>query len=267
MFQQVIDFRDESEALYRLMQPLPPGAFATRTQFKQWTFDDVVGHLHLWNRAADLSLTDEAAFQSFMGEVLQAVASGGLRGFEKRWLAGLCGPELLEQYRAFVLEMSERFGAADPQARVKWAGPDMSIRSSITARLMETWAHGLAVYDALGVERVDTDRIRNIAVLGVNTFGWSFKNRGLEVPPEMPGLRLTAPSGAIWEWGGDRPGERIEGEAAEFCQVITQTRNVADTGLRVTGAVARQWMSIAQCFAGPPEQPPAPGSRFVQRDR
>jgi uncharacterized protein (TIGR03084 family) len=253
MFQQVIDFRDESEALYRLMQPLPPEAFATRTQFKQWTFDDVVGHLHLWNRAADLSLTDEAAFQSFMGEVFQAVASGGLRAFERRWLAGLRGPELLD--------------AADPQARVQWAGPDMSVRSSITARLMETWAHGLAVYDALGVERVDTDRIRNIAVLGVNTFGWSFKNRGLEVPPAMPGLRLTAPSGAIWEWGGDRPGERIQGEAAEFCQVITQTRNVADTGLRVTGAVARQWMSIAQCFAGPPEQPPAPGSRFVQRDR
>ncbi len=229
MFPQVIDFRDESEALYRLMQPLEAEAFGTVTQFKQWTFDDILGHLHLWNYAADLSLTDEAAFQSFIGEVFQYVASGSLRAFETQWLAGLGGRELLEQWHGFVLEMSERFGAADPQARVKWAGPDMSVRSSITARLMETWAHGLAIYDALGVERVDTDRIRNIAVLGVNTFGWTFKNRRLEVPAQMPYLRLTAPSGEIWEWGEASEKERVEGSATEFCQVVTQTRNVADT--------------------------------------
>jgi uncharacterized protein (TIGR03084 family) len=265
MFSQVIDFRDESEALYQLMRPLDADAFGTVTQFKQWTFNDVLGHLHLWNHAADLSLTDEAAFQVFIGEVFQYVASGSLRAFEKEWLAGLCGRELLEQWHGFVLDMSGRFGAADPQTRVKWAGPDMSVRSSITARLMETWAHGLAIYDALGVERVDTDRIRNIAVLGVNTFGWTFRNRQLEVPARLPYLRLIAPSGAIWEWGEVSEAERVEGSATEFCQVVTQTRNVADTALRVSGDTASAWMRIAQCFAGPPEQPPAPGARFVQR--
>lgn len=265
MFQQVSDFRDESEALYRLMQSLDEEAFDTVTQFKRWTFNDILGHLHLWNRAADLSLADEAAFQAFLGEVMQSVASGSLRAFEKRWLAGLGGRELLQRWHGFVQEMSERFGAADPQARVRWAGPDMSVRSSITARLMETWAHGLAIYDALGAERVDADRIRNIAVLGLNTFAWTFRNRRLEVPDQVPYLRLTAPSGEIWEWGEASGTERVEGSATEFCQVVTQTRNVADTGLVVTGAVAGKWMEIAQCFAGPPEQPPAPGSRFVQR--
>ena len=267
MFSQVIDFRDESEALYRLMQPLDAEAFDTSTQFKQWTFSDILGHLHLWNHAADLSLTDEAAFQTFISEVFQYVASGSLRSFEKQWLDGLCGRELLEEWHTFVLEMSQRFGAADPQMRVKWAGPDMSVRSSITARLMETWAHGLAIYDALGVERHDADRIRNIAVLGVNTFGWTFKNRRLEVPSRTPYVRLTAPSGVTWEWGESNETERVEGSAAEFCQVVTQTRNVADTGLQVAGDTATMWMRIAQCFAGPPEQPPAPGTRFVQRPR
>ena len=267
MFQQVTDFRGESETLCDRMRLLPEAVFATPTQFKGWTFDDIIGHLHLWNRAADLSLTDEAAFQALMGEVLQHVAGGGLRAFEKQWLDGLSGPGLLREWRVFVLEMSGRFGEADPQARVRWAGPDMSVRSSITARLMETWAHGLAIFDALGVERVDTDRIRNIAVLGVNTFGWTFKNRKLPVPTEMPYVRLTAPSGAVWKWGQAGEGECIQGSATEFCQVVTQTRNVADTQLEVSGDIARQWMSIAQCFAGPPEDPPAPGSRFVQRNR
>jgi len=177
------------------------------------------------------------------------------------------GRELLERWHGFVLDMSKRFGAADPQARVKWAGPEMSVRSSITARLMETWAHGQAIYDVLGVERVDADRIRNIAVLGVNTFGWTFRNRRLQVPHQMPYVRLTAPSGALWEWGEPSETECVEGSATEFCQVVTQTRNVQDTALCVNGDTATEWMSIAQCFAGPPEQPPAPGTRFLQRPR
>ena len=28
--------------------------------------------------------------------------------------------------------------------------------------------------------------------------------------------------------------------------------------------VAHEWMSIAQCFAGPPEDPPKKGSRFTK---
>ena len=138
---------------------------------------------------------------------------------------------MLETWHAFVLEMSDSFGEADPIARVKWAGPDMSVRSSITARLMETWAHGLAIYDALGVERQDDDRIRNIAILGINTFGWAFRNRKLEVPAQPPYVRLTAPSGAVWEWNDLSTTNCVTGSATGFCQVLTQTRNVADTDL------------------------------------
>ena len=139
----------------------------------------------------------------------------------------------------------------------------MSVRSSITARLMETWAHGQEIYDLLGVVRQDTDRIGNIVVLGIKTFAWTFRNRGLEVPGTTPRVRLTAPSGDIWEWNADVESDCITGFATEFCQVVTQVRNVADTGLEVRGNVAKRWMSIAQCFAGPPETPPEPGTRFT----
>jgi uncharacterized protein (TIGR03084 family) len=264
MFQQVTDFREESRALYELMQSLDPADFAMQTQFKGWAFNDILGHLHMWNRAADLSLTDEAAFAEFIAQVFQFVSRGELRQFESQWLDGLTGKDLLEQWYAFVLEMSDRFDAADPISRVKWAGPDMSVRSSITARLMETWAHGLAIYDALGVERQDGDRIRNIVILGINTYGWTFSNRNLEVPGPIPFVSLTAPSGAVWEWNDFSEDNRISGSASEFCQVVTQTRNIADTDLQLEGEVAKQWMSMAQCFAGPPEQPPAAGTRFVQ---
>lgn len=267
MIQQAIDFREESEALYRLLEPIPDEDFGLVTQFKNWTINDVLTHLHIWNWAADLTLRDPAGFEGFLRQVAASVAKGSLRAFENEWIQGLKNRELLETWHSFCLTMSDHYAAADPKARVKWAGPDMTVRSKITARLMETWAHGQEVYDVLGVERVNQDRIWNIAMLGVKTFGWTFACRGLEVPGKPPYVRLTAPSGAIWEWNEPSEENRIEGSATEFCQVVTQVRNVADTKLRVKGEVAARWMSMAQCFAGPPENPPAPGTRFTQRPR
>lgn len=265
MFQQPIDFRDESEALYHVLAELPEADFARRTQFKGWTIDDVVRHLHFWNRAADLSLNDPGGFQDLLARALPEMAKGrGFREVEADLLGGRPGRARLEQWRQFYLGMTERFLAADPKQRVAWAGPDMSARSSISARHMETWAHGQEIYDLLGRECVHTDRIKNIAELGVRTFAWSYANRGRTVPSPAPRVRLIAPSGTPWTWNEDEAENRIEGSAVDFCKVVTQVRNVADTGLVVAGPVAIDWMAIAQCFAGPPQEPPAPGTRYAE---
>ena len=116
----------------------------------------------------------------------------------------------------------------------------------------------------MGVIRQNKDHIRSICVLGTNTFGWTYATRGETPPGPMPHVRLTAPSGEIWQYGDASDTERVEGKAEQFCQVVTQTRNIADTDLQVTGEVATDWMSKAQCFAGAPETPPAPGTRFTR---
>ena len=257
--QQAEDFRAESAALAKLLDNVPEEEFSKSTLFKSWTISAVLQHLYFWNEMAGFQLTDE----NKLSELLKKVMSHdeGMRGFENAYLEGLSGRKLLEAWSAGFQRTADLFAQADPKQRLKWAGPDMSARSSITARLMETWAHGQEIYDALGVVRENTDRIQNIVVLGVNTFGWTFLNRGEPVPEPMPHLALTAPSGAVWTYGEPSRDERIEGLAEEFCQVVTQVRNVADTSLRVTGPHATAWMSKAQCFAGPPETPPAPGQR------
>jgi uncharacterized protein (TIGR03084 family) len=139
----------------------------------------------------------------------------------------------------------------------------MGIRMFATARQMETWAHGQALYDMLAIKRTDTDRLKNIIVLGMKTFGFAHKNRGVAVPDDMPYVELIAPSGDVWAFGNADNANRVTGSATEFAQVVTQTRNIADTNLVVTGDVAQNWMAIAQCFAGPPEDPPIAGSRFT----
>ena len=261
MFQQVEDFKAESDALYELLKPLSNAEFEQQTQFKDWTFNDILQHIHYWNTAVDNSLVDPDGFSAMMASLMQALQDTRLRDFEAKELGNLKGTALLDAYRLFCDDVCTHFGNVDPKKRVQWAGPDMSVRSSMTARQMETWAHGQAVYDKLGIDRVDTDRIKNIAVLGVNTFGWTFKNRGLDIPEPAPTVRLVAPSGENWEWNAPGDGNLIEGTATEFCQVVTQTRHVADTELRVAGNNAKAWMEIAQCFAGPPENPPSPGTR------
>jgi uncharacterized protein (TIGR03084 family) len=258
--QQVLDFRDESLALAALLQPLAEAEFETPTLFKGWTINNIVRHLHVWNIAAQRSTEGEDAFQGFMRELMAGERGRSFTEYEAEFLGGRSGRSLLSAWTAQLNELTARFGDIDPKARLKWVGPDMSALSSITARLMETWSHAQAVYDVLGVERANTDRIGNIVRLGVNTFGWTFKNRKEDPPGPMPHLRLVAPSGAIWGYGEDGP-DRIEGNAAEFCQVITQCRNVADTQLKVTGPVASRWMAIAQCFAGPAQDPPPAGAR------
>lgn len=259
--QQAEDFIAESEALYALLAEADATRFDEPTQFKDWTINAVLQHLHFWNQMAGFQITDESELTRRMSAM--AAQGKGMRAFETAHFEGLSGQALLTAWGAGVAETADVFASADPKQRLKWAGPDMSARSSITARLMETWAHGQEAYDHLGVERQNADRIRNIVVLGVNTFGWTYKVRREPVPEQMPHLKLTAPSGEVWTYGEVSDSERVEGPAEDFCQVVTQTRNIADTSLRMTGDVAKDWMSKAQCFAGGVEAPPAPGTRGI----
>lgn len=258
---EAADFLAETEALHKVIEPLDESGFHAATQFKGWTVNDVIVHLHFWNRAADLSAADETAFGELISRVMPVFdRKGSLREFENADIVAR-GPELRNKWIAQAREMAERWRDMDPKRRLPWAGPSMSARSSITARQMETWAHGFEIFDMLGLERGETDRIRNIVVLGINTFGWSHKVHGLEVPEHMPRLVLIAPSGAIWEFGDDKAGV-ITGSAVDFAAVVTQTRALSDTALTLEGPIAETWMANAQCFAGPPETPPARGSRY-----
>lgn len=260
-FQQPSDFLAECRALDSVIADLDAQGLKRITRFKEWTIEDVLQHLHIWNWAVDEALMGTQEFKDFIAEVMAEIAKTGLRPLERRRLKGLEGAALVDAWRDQYQKTATAFQGADPKARIPWAGPDMSVRSAITARLMETWSHGQAIYDLLGYVRVDGDRIKNIAVLGLNTFAWSFENRRLPVPDNVPYLQLTAPSGEIWEWNAENADDRIEGSATEFCQVVAQTRNIADTKLQVTGETAKAWMAIAQCFAGPPMDPPPAGTR------
>jgi uncharacterized protein (TIGR03084 family) len=262
MLQESLDLQAEADGLRDFLETLDEEDWARPTAFMGWTPWDVVAHLHYFDRLSLLALDDEAAFAQKRAELIRKLGEGlANREIAREELGALDAKTLLAQWHTTCREMARKLGESDPKRRLPWFGPDMGVRMFTTARFMETWAHAQEIYDLVGVPRRVDDRIKHVATIGVKTFAWSFVNRGLEPPGPPPHLRLVAPSGEIWEWNEPSERERIEGPALDFCQVVTQTRHVADTGLEVVGEVARRWMEIAQCFAGGPADPPKPGER------
>ena len=262
------DFLEECRSVSTAISNLSDEDYNRATQFKEWTIYDIMAHLHLWNMAADWTLNSPDKFAELMGDVIKVFQGGKThQELQRQWAKdqGLeTGSKLYKAWQDGFENISRKYANADPEVRVKWGGPDMSTRSCIIARQMETWAHAQAIFDNLGLERVNADRIKNVAHIGVTTYSWSFKVNGLQPMLPKPYVKLTAPSGAIWEWNEPQTDNKVEGTATEFSQVVTQCRNIQDTSLKMTGEAANKWMQIAQCFAGNPETPPEKGQRHLQ---
>ena len=261
--QQIADLRAEADEFDRLLAGLRDDDWRRTTLFKGWTIDDIVQHLHIGDRMGLAAATSDAAFSALFADIQARRATGLSRLDETRkQLAGLTGRVLHERWRVTLQELCDALAAKPADARLKWAGPDMGVRMFTTARQMEIWSHAQAIYDVMGMERpAPSMRLRNIAEIGVRTFGWTYRVRSLPIPPMVPRVCLQAPNGETWEWNAECLTDCVSGDAVAFCTVVTQTRNVADTALVVEGDVAKHWMSIAQCFAGPPESPPPKGAR------
>lgn len=249
------DLAAEGQALDELVSQISDADWNKKTPFCDWTVKDEIAHVAYFDKLARLSASDKAAFDEEMNKIVAHLED--LFRYTREPGLEKSNSELLTWWRAERKGMIAAYEVLDPKTRLPWHLP-MSARSSATARIMETWAHGQDVVDALGIKRPATDRLKHIAHLGNVTFGWSFSCRGMEVPDSPVRVELTSPSGKLWTWGPEESGERISGEAEDFCLVVTQRRHYLDTHLSVHGSVAEKWMSIAQVFAGPAAEGPKP---------
>jgi uncharacterized protein (TIGR03084 family) len=254
------DLEDEYLSLDDIAAKLDEAGWALATHCAGWSIKDQISHIAFFDAAAREAVTDAAAFARSSGLLFKDLDS--FDTFSKRTLERgrrMSVSELLSWWRTERSLLMNELLKLDPKARLPWYGPPMSAKSFATARLMETWAHGQDVADALKIRRAPGDRLRHIAHLGVKTLGWSFANRGLPVPEKPVSVELTAPSESVWIWGPENAAEMVRGEAEDFCLVVTQRRHPDDTGLEIRGDVAAEWMKIAQAFAGPPDSGPPPG--------
>lgn len=226
------------------------------TPARGWSIRDQLSHLAGFDDAARLAASEPAAFREELTRIFEhgddPVARYTAMGRE------LAASEVLDWWITARIDLLDVVADMDPAVRVPWYGPDMSLMSFVTARLMETWAHSTDVRDALGAPLEVSARLRHIAHIGVRTRGFSYVNRSLEVPDAPLDVVLDAPDGATWSWGPGDASERVAGPALDFCLLVTQRRHRDDLALVATGPHANEWLSIAQAFAGPagPGRPP-----------
>lgn len=251
------DLAKEYEALDAIVDALDESGWNVMTPAEGWTVKDQIRHLAYYDERARQAVTEPQAFEQHLAD-LAADPEGHRETLEKIGQEFTVA-ELLNRWRQGHRALLDALMPLDRKARLKWYGPSLSAMSFATARIMETWAHGQDVADALGIARIPTGRLRHIAHMGVATFGWSFANRQMKVPESPVRVEIMSPSGELWIWGPEQAENLVKGPAEAFCLVVVQRRNPADTRLVIEGAVARQWMSIAQTYAGLPGTGRKPG--------
>jgi uncharacterized protein (TIGR03084 family) len=246
------DLLAERAELIGVLTPLDEPGWSTPTPAPGWSVLDQVTHLAFFDEWARTAIVEPATFIEQRAEAMEDV-DGFVDRVTKsqRHLAGLDVLPWLEHAGAAFVG-SARY--ADAKMRVPWYGPDMSLASMITSRIMETWAHGQDVRDALGVRAQTSPRLRHVAFLGWRAVANSFLARGRPVPEEPVRVELDECT-----FGPDDAVNVVRGRALDFCLVVTQRRHPDDTSLVAEGPVAQEWLTIAQAYAGPPGAGREPG--------
>jgi uncharacterized protein (TIGR03084 family) len=242
----VEDLAAETAALRAVLDSLPDWQLPTPAP--GWTIADQVSHLAYFDDVAVMSATDPEAFAAELARLNGGVDPDVIAAQYRQ----LSRAELGDWFGRARTELQSAFAGLDPAGRVPWFGPPMSVASSLTARLMETWAHGQDIADTVGAQREPTHRLRHVAHIGVGARAFSYVAHGLAVPAEPVRVELVAPSGELWSWGSAEAADRVTGPALDFCLLVTQRRHRADTAVTAHGPVAEHWLTIAQAFAGPP---------------
>jgi uncharacterized protein (TIGR03084 family) len=237
------DLAAESAVVRALVAPLDEDGWRQPTPAAGWSVLDQVTHLAWFDEAAVRSALAPEAFAEEQANVDPDAIAAAQRDRS--------GAEVLAWFDDARSRLLAAFRELSPSLRVPWYGPPMSAASALTARIMETWAHGQDVADSVGVQREPTARLRHVAHIGIGARAYSYAVNGKR-PPEAPiRVELAAPDGGTWGWGPSDAPDRVVGDALDFCLVVTQRRHLADTTLQVSGPVATEWMGFAQAYAGP----------------
>ncbi len=254
------DLAAEAEAITSMLAGRPDDDWNLPTPADGWLVRDQIAHLAYFDETALMAVVNPDQFRSDAAVLM----SEGM-GFPDRLVVehrGLPIAELRSWFSRARLDLIGGTRDGDPKQRVSWYGPSMSLASCLTARLMETWAHGQDIADALGIVRGPSSSLRHVAHIGIGARAYSFAARGLLIPEVPIRVEVAGPDGATWTWGPPEAADRVTGSALEFCLVVTQRRHRHETDLEITGAAAEEWISIAQAFAGPPGpgRPAPPGN-------
>ena len=239
------DLVAEQQSTDQFLQTIDFRKWNTPTGAVGWDVRDLVSHLaHLEDYAFNAvaedgdKLSDASQYASF-DEFNQAGVEVG---------RAMRVQDTLEWWRNSRARVVEKLSKLEGSERIPWFGGPMSARSFASARLMETWAHGLDAHRAVGSEPEDTLRLYHIAHLAYISLPYAFEMAGEQFDGDLR-IELRAPQYKKWSFGPDEASNLITGMAGDFCRVAVQREKAANTGLEAEGELAHTALRVVRTFA------------------
>lgn len=247
------DLVAEQQSLDQFLQRIHERDWKLPTSAKGWSILDTVSHLAYTETFAASAIEQGQAFvdAEAVTDVDEWTARGVAQGRGKRY------QEIIEWWRngrADVVDALSRMDAAD---RIPWVLSSVSAKGFATLRLMETWAHGLDIKDAmegrLPVDEEeepegDSPRLRHVAWLAHRMLPYAFEQAGEAYPANGVRVQLMGPRYARWVFGPEDTDNVIKGIASEFCRVAVHRLDAADTGLKAIGDDAETALRVLRAY-------------------
>lgn len=248
-----------------MVADIPREGWNTPTPAEGWTVAHQIGHLAFVFSIAGMAAGRPEAFTEI---AKSASAFGAFDAAVNAALADyvhLAPADLLARWRAERDTGIAALAAAPEDELVPWLVNPLPPVVLASAGMMELFAHGQDIADALGVTRNRSDRIAYLVHFAVRTRDFGYQSHGLTPPAEDFRFEIILPSGPELTFGPADAEQRIIGTAVDLCLLVSRRRHPEDLGVKAVGELAEQWLDIAQAYRGPAGQGRAAG-QFTEQD-
>ncbi len=248
------DLVAEQQALDQFLQRISERQWNLPTSAPGWSIKDTVSHLAYTEQFAARVIEQGPSVikKAKLGDIDEWTALGVKEGRGMRY------QQVIEWWRNSRADVVDALSRMDGSDRVHWVAGDMSARAFATLRLMETWAHGLDIKDAMeGLltfdeeeedPTADTSRIRHIAWLAHRMLPYAFSEAGEKFPQAGIRLELMGPRYARWVYGPDDAEDVIKGVAGEWCRIAVQRLDHGATSLKAEGTNAETALRVVRTY-------------------
>lgn len=236
------DLVAEQQFLDQSLQRIPIKNWDKPTPATGWTVRDTISHLADYEHLAADVISGGTEIERWQ----QTKDLDALRAEAVKKGRAMRPQDVIEWWRGGRAKVVEPLSHMSGDERVQWIQGDMSARTFATFRLLETWAHGLDIYEALDIEIEDTTRIRHICWLGWKTLPFAFKQAGEDYSPIR--VEVIGPEYYKWVFGPEDSPDLIKGQAGDWARLVVRRIAPEKTHLKVTGEVAEKALEVAQAY-------------------
>jgi uncharacterized protein (TIGR03084 family) len=244
---ELTDLAAEQHALACLLDSLSTREWERPSAAAGWSVRDQVAHLADTEEVAADTLTGGP--RSFARAVSRYRTAEDFTAAGCRRGRGRSPAELVGWWQTAAARTRGLLAGRAAAQRVAW-GYGLTVRAFSAGRLMEHWAHGLDISDALAIPAAETPRLRHVARLGLDSLRYALARAHVRWPADRSlRLELAGADGSPYVFGPREATDVLRGPLVQWCRIAVQrSRGGGPAGLEPTGELAELALRHARAY-------------------